>query len=183
MENFNNEIWKDIEGYFGKYQISNFGRVKSLERLNARGYRVNEKILKPTIIHNGYYQVQLCKNSIVKAYLIHRLVWETFNGAIPEGYELNHKSEKKSDNRLSNLNLVTHKENLNWGPAAERIAKKQSKPVLQFTLDGIFVKEYQSITQAYRETGFSQGNICNCCKGKYKTANGYIWRYKAKIEP
>ena len=181
MENLNyeNEIWRDIPNYEGIYQISNLGRVKSLKR--PRGLK--EKILKPLITRNGYYQVALNKNSIAKFYKVHRLVWLVFNGQIPENMQVNHINEIKSDNRLDNLNLMTAKENLNYGSRNERSAKKQingkkSKPVLQFTLEGILIKEYPSINQIERELGFDQGNIVNCCKGRYKTAYNYIWRYK-----
>ena len=72
---------------------------------------------------------------------------------------------------------------MKWGTAIERRAKKlkngkKSKSVLQFTLDNILVKEYPSIQQVYRETGFSQGNICGCCNGKYKQMYGFKWKYK-----
>ena len=179
-----NEEWKDILGFEGLYQASNFGRIKSLERIDALGHRLKEKILKPSRNQYGYYLISLYKNSIQKVYLVHRLVWEAFNRQIPEGYEVNHINEIKSDNRLSNLNLMTHKENMNYGSRTERSTKKQinrkdqSKTVLQFTLDNILVKEYPSIQQVYRETGFSQGNISSCCNGKLKTAYGYKWRYK-----
>ena len=166
------EIWKEIPNYEG-YQVSNLGRVKSLERIDALGHRLKEKILKPQL-DGRYYQVVLCKQSIKKTYRVHRLVWEAFNGQIPEGLQVNHINEVKTDNRLSNLNLMTAKENTNWGSRNERI----SKAVLQFTLDNIFVKEYPSTMQVARELGFSCGNIVNCCKGRYKTAYGYIWRYK-----
>ena len=170
------EIWKDIPNYEGIYQASNLGRVKSF-------YGLKEKILKPGILNNGYYRVILCKQSIKKTYLVHRLVWETFNGTIPEGLQVNHINEVKIDNRLSNLNLMTQKENINWGTRNERIAKKQingkcSKSVLQFTLDDILVKEYPSTKQAERETGFANQHINACCNGKYKQAYGYKWRYK-----
>ena len=180
------EIWKDIPNYEGLYQASNLGRVKSLERFrkgaNGSLVKVKKKILKP-LIDKGYYQVCLSKQSTKKAYLVHRLVWETFNGSIPEGLQVNHINEIKSDNRLENLNLMTPKENMNWGTRNERRVKKiingkKSKPVLQFTLDNILVKEYPSIRQVYRETGFAFQNICTCCNGKHKTAYGYIWRYK-----
>lgn len=176
------EIWKDIPNYEG-YQVSNLGRVKSLERIDALGHRLKEKILKPQLDRYGYYHVILCKNSIQKFYLVHRLVWIAFNGTIPEGLQVNHINEIKSDNRLSNLNLMTAKENLNYGTRNERAGKvlkngKKSKPVLQFTLDNILVKEYSSIMQAERETGFANSYISACCKGKYKTAYNYIWRYK-----
>ena len=181
MENFDNEIWKDIPEFENLYQASNLGRIKSLERFrkgkNGCLVTVKEKILKPWITR-GYYQVELCKQSIQKVYLVHRLVWEAFNGQIPEGLQVNHINEIKSDNRLLNLNLMTCKENINWGTGIERCTKKRSKAVLQFTLDNILVKEFPSINQAARETGFSQGNIVNCCKGKYKQAYGYKWKYK-----
>lgn len=168
------EIWKDIPNYEGFYQASNLGRIKSLERINARGHRLKEKILTPGINQYGYYQVELYKNSIGKMYQVHRLVYEAFNGQIPEGLQVNHINEIKTDNRLENLNLMTPKENTNWGTRNERV----SKAVLQFTLDDIFVKEYPSTMQVARELGFSCGHICECCKGKRKTAHGYKWKYK-----
>ena len=171
MDNLEKEIWKDIKGFEGLYRVSNLGRVKSF-------YGLKEKILKPGIVNNGYYQVELCKNSIRKFYMVHRLVWEAFNGQIPEGLQVNHINEIKTDNRLSNLNLMTPKENINWGTGIERGHKKQSKVVLQFTLDNILVKEYPSTKQVERELGFAQGNISKCCKGKRKTAYNFKWKYK-----
>ena len=174
MDNLEKETWKDIPNYEGIYQASNLGQVKSLKR----PYGLKEKILKPQITSIGYYQVGLWKQSIVKRYLVHRLVWEAFNGTIPENMQVNHINEIKTDNRLSNLNLMTAKENSNWGTRNERRAKSKSKPVLQFTLEDVFVKEYPSLIQAYRETGFSFQNISKCCKGKRKTAHGFKWKYK-----
>ena len=168
------EIWKDIKGFEGLYQVSNLGRIKSLKR----PYGLKEKILKPQIDHRGYYRVDLWKQSIGKHYKVHRLVWETFNGSIPEGFQVNHINEIKSDNRLENLNLMTPKENTNWGTGIERSAKKRSKVVLQFTLEDILIKEYPSVNQAERETGFANQHIFDCCKGKQKTAYGYKWKYK-----
>lgn len=177
--NYLGEEWRDIKGFEGLYRVSNLGRIKSLKR----SYRVKEKILKLSIDHYGYYQVDLCKQSIKKTYLVHRLVWEAFNGQIPENMQVNHINEIKSDNRLLNLNLMTAKENSNWGTRNERVSKKKingkcSKPVLQFDLQDNFIKEYPSTKQAERETGFNQGYIAKCCNGKYKQAYGYIWKYK-----
>ncbi len=176
------EIWKYIKGFEGLYQVSNLGRVKSLERIDALGHRLKEKILKPRL-DNRYYQVCLCKQSIKKNYRVHRLVWEAFNGQIPEGLQVNHINEVKTDNRLSNLNLMTAKENLNWGTRNERMAKSKSKPVLQFDLNDNLIKEFPSLIQVYRELGFSYGNIGYCCNGKLKQAYGFKWRYKPFLEP
>ena len=182
-----NEEWKDIPEYEGLYQASNLGRIKSLERFrkgkNDSLVSVKERILKPSINHRGYYQVVLYKNSKIKAYRINRLVYEAFNGTIPENMQVNHINEIKSDNRLENLNLMTVKENINWGTGIERAAKKRingkkSKSVLQFDLQDILIKEYPSTRQAERETGFGHRNIINCCKGKLKQAYGYKWKYK-----
>lgn len=178
------EIWKDIKGFEGIYQASNLGRVKSLERLDAIGRKLKESIKKPTRGRDGYYRIQLWKQSIGKAYQVHRLVWSAFNGPIPEGMQVNHIDEKPSNNSLSNLNLMTPKENCNWGTRNERAGKvlknrkDQSKPVLQLTLEDILIKEYPSAMQVERETGFSHGNIVNCCKGKRKTVHGFKWKYK-----
>ena len=182
-----NEEWKDILGFEGLYQASNMGRIKSLERIkkgkNGCLVTVKEKILKPQI-NRGYYRVNLYKNLIQKNYRVHRLVWEAFNGSIPEGLHVNHINEVKTDNRLENLNLMTPKENTNWGTRNERAGKvlknrkDQSKSVLQYDLQDNFVKEYPSARQAERETGFAQRHICECCKGKLKTAYGYKWKYK-----
>ena len=176
------EIWKDIPNYEGIYQASNLGQVKSLERFrkgkNGSLVTVKERILKLKLTHRGYYRVDLWKQSIGKHYKVHRLVWEAFNGPIPEGLQVNHINEVKTDNRLSNLNLMTCKENSNWRTGIERSATTQSTAVLQFTLDNILVKEYPSTHQVERETGFAQSSICACCNGKYKTAYGFKWKYK-----
>ena len=169
-----NEEWKDIPEYEGLYQVSNLGRIKSLERIDALGRKVEEKILKPLIIRNGYYLTGLYKNSVRKFYYVHRLVYEVFNSQIPENMQVNHINEVKTDNRLSNLNLMTCKENVNWGTRNERIAKV----VLQFDLNDNLVKEYPSIMQVERELGFNNAHIVKCCKGKLKTAYGYKWKYK-----
>ena len=180
------EIWKDIPNYEG-YQVSNLGRVKSLKRFrkgkNGSLASIKEKILKPKISHNGYYRVALFKNSKVRFYFVHRLVWLVFNGPIPENMQINHINEVKTDNKLENLNLMTAKENANWGSRNERSAKKRingkcSKAVLQYDLQDNLIKEYASTKQVYRELGFNQSSICGCCNGKYKQMYGFIWRYK-----
>lgn len=166
-----NEIWKDIPDFEGKYQASNFGRIKSL-------YYGKEKILKPSKNKCGYLIVFLYKNGIKKTCKVHRLVWMAFNGEIPEGYEINHINEDKTDNRLENLSLMSHKDNINWGTRTERMAKSKSKSVFQYDLNGNLIKEFPSTIEVERQLGFSQGNISLCCTGKYKTCGGFIWKFK-----
>ena len=172
------EIWKKIEGY-ENYEVSNLGNVKSLNYLRTG----KEQILKPAKMKNGYSYVFLSKNGKGKIYRVHRLVWEAFNGRIPEGYQVNHINERKNDNRLENLNLMTPKENCNYGTRNERSAKartngKRSKPVLQLDFDGNIIREWSSTREVERQTGYAQGNISYCCNGKYKYAYGFRWCYK-----
>ena len=176
------EIWKDIIGYEGLYQVSNLGNVRSLNYRNTG----KEKVLKAGKTKKGYLLVNLYKNGKMKTYLIHRLVYEAFKGPIPEGYQINHLSEIKNQNNLENLSLMTCKENVNFGTGKERSAKtrtngKCSKPVLQYDLSGNVIREYPSAQQAERETGYSQSNISACCRLVLKQAYGFIWRYKEKV--
>lgn len=184
------EIWKDIKGYEGVYQISNLGNVKSVERYrkgnSGSKVFVSEKILKPSIV-NGYVRYFLCtgEHGKIKNYFVHRLVYEAFVGEIPDGMQVNHINEDKTDNRPENLNLMTPKENTNWGTRTERVKGKLingklSKPVLQYDLDGTFIKEWPSIKEIQRQLGLSTTSIGDCCLNKIhnKTAYGYKWKYK-----
>ena len=171
------EIWKDIEGYEGLYQVSNLGKVKSLNYRRSG----KEKLLKPNIRKDGYLQVSLCKNKKVKKILIHRLVAMVFipNDDPTNKTEVNHISEIKSDNSVWNLEWVTPKQNANHGTRTERIAKatrndkNRSKKVLCVELNKIF----PSINEAGRQLGLNGGNISLCCNGKLKIAYGYHWEY------
>ena len=91
---------------------------------------------------------------------------------------MNHINEIKTDNRLENLNLMTCKENNNYGTHNERSANKRSKPVLQFTLEDILINEYPSTKQVERDNGFNHSHISACCNGKYKQMYGFKWKYK-----
>lgn len=163
-----NEIWKPVLNYEGLYEVSNFGRVKSL---------ISGKILKLTKQRNGYLQVGLCKDRKQKKFLVHRLVYMAFNGEIPAGLEVNHINDKdKTDNRLCNLNLMTHKENLDWGMRTE----KTYKPVIAYDKFGNLIQEFKSLRKAAIWLGKSKADshICNNLKGRIPSAYGYIWRYK-----
>ena len=169
------EIWKPIKDYEGLYMVSNWGRVKSIKF-------GKEIILKQWTSSNGYSQVNLCKNGKVKNYKVHRLVAEAFLDNTDNLPEVNHKDEDKQNNNVENLEWCSAKYNSNFGTRNERITKKMtngklSKPVLQYTMDGKFVKEWPSTMQAEREGGFNNRQISACCRGKRKTHKGFIWKY------
>jgi len=171
------EIWQDIEGYEG-YQVSNEGQVRSLDRIDSLGHHIKGKILKPFTNKKGYQRVRLWKDGNVKNFQVHRLVYEAFCGEIPDGMQVNHINEDKSDNRLCNLNLMTPKENTNWGTCIERSHKAQSKPVAGYDEQGNLVVTFPSIMEAGRN-GYNSGTISYCCSGKrhYHRHHGLIWRY------
>ncbi len=174
------ELWKDIRGYEG-YQVSNYGRVRSLERWRdngAGGYIQKVRILKLGKTKYGYLKVGLCKDGKHKWFRVHRLVWEAFNGEIPDGYEINHIDENTGNNCLSNLSAVSHKDNINWGTRNQRCADKHSQAVLQLTYPGLeFMCEWSSTHEAGRN-GFNQGNVSACCRGERKSHKGVTFRYK-----
>ena len=186
------ESWKDIPGYIGLYQASTFGRIKSLERYVKRGDILicrKERILKQFLSkkYKKYLCVKLYKDGLKKTFTVHRLVWLTFKGEIEDGLQINHINENPTDNRLENLNLMTPKENCNWGSHNKKISEalkgrnininKSPIEILQLTLDGVLVNEWSSMREAERN-GYNHNGISACCRGVYKKSQGYIWRYK-----
>lgn len=164
------EIFKDIEGYEGFYQISNFGRVYSIKR---------NRFLNPSKDKDGYLQIGLSKDGKEKKYKIHRLVALAFLLNPHNLPQVNHKDENKTNNKVDNLEFCTAKYNSNYGSRNE----KNSKPVLQLTKDSELVAEYPSMKDAERQTRISQSSISRCCRGKrYKSCGGYLWKYKEEVE-
>lgn len=175
-----NEIWKDIEGYEGLYQVSNLGRVKNLERyVNSRSgkRKSKEKILKQS--RNRYMYVVLSKNSKRNCFTVHRLVAKAFLPNPNNLPQIDHINTDKTDNRVENLRWVTHSENMkNPITYIYRCDNHyKSKPILQLTLDGVVVKQWQSMSEASRTLKISQGNIYLCCNGKRHKTGGYMWKY------
>ncbi len=181
-----NEIWKDIEGYEGLYQISNLGRVKRLDRY-VKGrwgnyYLLNGKLIKERKTKDGYLRVGLQTGKKQKMFAIHRLVAKAFIPNPDNLPQVNHKDENKENNCVDNLEWCTAKYNINYGNCIEyrskkRINGKNSKTVYQYSIDGQFIKEWPSTREIQRSLGFAKSNIVTCCNGKIKTAYGYKWSY------
>ena len=153
---------------FIKYDVFDDGRIWSY---------ISKKFLKPQTRKDGYQRVWLSDNEgKIKCYFVHRIVYEAVSGKpIPDGMQVNHINECKTDNRFENLNLMTPKENMNFGTGIIRGTKKRSKKVGAFK-DGKLVLEFNSTQEAGRQ-GFSQSNISECCNGKLKTHKGFQWKY------
>ena len=169
-----NEIWKDIKGYEGMYQVSSEGRVKSLKF-------GKEKIMKNNKSEDGYLYANLYKDRKMKNFKVHRLVAQAFIDNPDNLLEINHIDEDKANNRVDNLEWCSRDYNINFGTRNEKVFYKLSKPVLQFTKEGEFVCKWGGTRQIERELGYYHTNISECCKGKYKTAYGYIWKYAIKF--
>ena len=162
------EVWKDIAGYEGYYQVSNLGKVRNI--------KFNRE-LKACFDSYGYLLVVLSKCGKHRTRTVHRLVAETF---IPNEDNLptvNHKDEDKTNNFVKNLEWCDNKYNCNYGTRNKKISKRVSKCVIQLSSLGKKIKQWNSITEASKHTGCNISSISNCCKGKQKTSGGYRWKY------
>ena len=184
------EMWKDVVGYEGFYQVSNKGNVYSVARIDSMGRKHGGRTLKPRYHKDGYLQVILCKNGIRKNKLIHRLVLEAFVENPNNLPEVNHLDEIKDNNELSNLEWCTSKHNSNHGTSIERSTQAQSKKVRAVNIKTGEVITFSSTMEAERK-GYSQGCVAGACRGDYKssttgkliggdgrTYKGHIWYYE-----
>lgn len=174
------EIWKDIKGFEGCYQISNFGRVKALAREVGGGRRLKEKMLhfSPS---NGYKVAHLYKNGVQKNFSVHRLVGEAFIPNPENKPCINHKDENKLNNHVNNLEWVTQKENANYGTKNARSGLKHAKATIQYDLKGNKIKRWESASAAARYFNVQACSISAVCKRRNETSCGYIWRYESEV--
>lgn len=202
------EVWNDIKGFEGYYQVSNLGRVRSLDRYVKHSSGGKQLVKGKVLIQyergkTGYMCVRLSKNNEITNYNVHRLVAEAF---IPNPLNLpcvNHKDEDKTNNHVDNLEWCTYQYNNTYGTAIERRAKKhsinmlgktntnRSKPVIQYDLDGNVVNEFPSVAEACRVLKLDKSMIFRNINGGYfdtrfnrwynsNTYKGFIWKYKEK---
>lgn len=174
------EIWKELKGYEGLYEISNFGKVRSIERIDDRGRKLKSKTLATRTNNMGYEYISLNSSGIRKTYRLHRLVAMTFIENPNKFSEVNHKDENKLNNKADNLEWCSRIYNANYGTLKARSVEKRKgkgKKVIQYTIDGILLKEFNTLLEASKSVSGKATNISACCKGKYKTSYGYKWKF------
>ena len=182
MADMSKEIWKEVAGFEGLYEVSNLGRVRGCTRTvtmkNGVPRPIKGKILK-TAPYNGegnYCGAVLSKNGVTKKFAVHRLVAEAFIPNPHEYPEINHKDEDKTNNAVYNLEWCDRKYNNTYGTAKLRCAVTQGKPVLQLK-DGRIINAWPTEGLAAQFTGASQGGISACCRGEMKTSGGFGWMW------
>lgn len=175
------EEWRDVVGYEGYYEVSSFGRVRSVDRLvplkNGRDRWTKGHIMSLT--HGNscgrYYSAMLSRDGIAKRVLVHRLVAEAFIPNPDDLPEVNHKDENDKNNRVENLEWCGRRYNNVYGTKLLRQMIANGTPVLQLK-DGEVVNAYPSEALAAYFTGATQGGIDACIHGKCKKSGGYEWR-------
>lgn len=175
------EIWKDIVGYDGLYQVSSLGQVKMLGRIK-RLWNGGETYLKPKILNQnvicGYKKVKLRdKNGEAKMISVHRLVAAAFIQNQDNLPQVNHKDENKLNNNVENLEWCTAKYNSNYGTGIKRCSEARFKRIAQISLNGNVIREWNSMKEIVKTLGFSYSRLSQACNGITKTSNGYIWKF------
>lgn len=176
------EEWRDIEGFDGVYQISSLGRVRSFKT-------GKERFLKGSVYNTGYKTITLRHNGKDCQKLLHRLVAETFIPNPENKPEVNHINCKRDDNRVENLEWVTHYENCNnpltkknysrsnYNKRRKGINYTKSHRIIQYDLEGYMIRQWDSISEAARYYGCPQSSISYCLTGRMKTTQDSTWKY------
>lgn len=182
---FMGEIWKDVAGYEGLYQVSNNGRIR-----NAKGLIMSQKPSK-----DGYVRILLFKKGKYKAEYIHILVAKEFvEKPSAENLEVNHIDGDKANNNYLNLEWVTKSQNTLHAiqnnlrfvnPIKGKFGQDNplSKAVLQFDNSGNLINRWGSALEAANAYGYNKGSIRSCAGGYKKTYKGYVWRYEDSVKP
>lgn len=180
------EVWKDIPGYEGLYQVSTWGNVRTKDDF---------KLLK---LHDlrGYKSITLSKDKTQKSFRVHRLVAIAFIPNLNSYPVINHKDENPSNNHVENLEWCTYSYNNNYGTRNARASKKmkenwkakgcgdkpdlrktryKSKKVAQYDMQGNLIDIYDSIAEAETVTGTCHSSISRATRGLQNYAYGYKW--------
>ena len=178
LTNLPNEEWKDIKGYEKLYQVSNYGRIKSLERTTTKTH-----ILKCYFTKRGYCRICLYRDGIKRNFFVHSLVMINFGKNLyDDSLQINHLNENKKCNHISNLEWCNNIYNIRYGTGIERSKVKKYKSVAQYTNDGRFMKNYKSIQDAsvavsknHNKSGVRR--ISKCAKNQLSLYRGFKWKF------
>ena len=162
------EVWKDVDGYNGLYDVSNYGRIRNHKKKN---------ILHPST-DKGYKHICLRKNGVTKCYKVHRLVALAFIPNPDNKPQINHIDENRSNNNVENLEWCTAKYNSNYRERVKRMSKSHEKKVSVYDDKGNKIKTYESILIAAKENNLDSSSITKCCKHKRKMCGGMRWEYE-----
>jgi hypothetical protein len=163
------EVWKDVVGYEGLYQISNKGNVFSIYK---------GKPLKICTHPRGYLMCGLYKDGKQLTKRVHRLVAQAFIPNPDNLPQVNHKDENKGNNCVENLEWCTDEYNRYYGTGIERNAKIHRKNVVQYSLDGKYIRTWEGINETARQLNIQASHIIECCQGKLNSTGGFVWKYE-----
>ena len=172
-------MWKTIKGYEGYYEVSDDGRVRSLDRVvkNFGNFRrcLKGNEMKLSIAKSGYYVVNLRKERTTKVFTVHTLVAQAFIDN-PNNYPtVNHKDGNKLNNTVDNLEWVSYGEN-NIHAIKHNLRKPRGVQISQFDLSGNKIAVFRSVAEASRKTNISRESISLCVNHYTHSAGGYIWK-------
>lgn len=174
IEQNNGEVWKDIEDYIGKYQVSNLGNVRTLRFARKKD---DVRLLKPILNSAGYYVVTLSGKQV----FIHRLVASAFCDNPNEYNIVDHIDTDPTNNRAENLRWTTPHGNMHNPISHQKRMKKIMEAIprkcIQMDREGKPIKVWDSLKDACTALGLSKGNLTSACQGKYQTCGGYKWAY------
>lgn len=177
------EIWKPVVGYEGLYEVSSFGRVRSVDRIlplgNSTRFHMGKVMSLRTRKEDGRKDVMLARDGVLKRHKVHRLVAEAFIPNPDNLPEVNHKDEDPANNHATNLEWCDRWYNTHYGRYSEKISEAMSKPIMQIK-DGVVIKVWKNIQEASRHfsiNGNITGNIGFGLKDSSKRPYGFEWRY------
>lgn len=182
VEIINCEEWKQIVG-FPNYEISTKGNIRTKERLNNKNDIKKSKLLSKRKNNVGYEYVILSnKTQKHKTLTVHRLMAKTFLNNYSDNLEVNHINGIKDDNRIENLEMTTHSENVKKRYEIGNIGNNY-KAVNQYDLNNNYIATYKSSYDAEKVTGIGRTCIGGCCRKEHHTAGGYIWKFAEEDKP